>query len=86
VRGDAREATGFDGALAAVARQPSGMALLGALAIGLLAYAAFSVVEARHQRVARHAHSLKGMAGSRTLDARRPGAPRGRAGPSTCRR
>jgi hypothetical protein len=53
MRGDAREATGFDGALAAVARQPSGMALLGALALGLLAYAAFSVIEARHPRVAR---------------------------------
>jgi hypothetical protein len=50
VQGDAREATGFDGALAAVARQPAGMALLGAMALGLLAYAAFSLIEGRHQR------------------------------------
>lgn len=52
LRGDAREATGFDGALAAVARQPAGMALLGVTALGLLAYAAFSVIEGRHQRLA----------------------------------
>lgn len=50
-RGDPREATGLDGALEAIARQPSGMALLGAVAVGLLAYAAYSIVEGRHRRV-----------------------------------
>jgi hypothetical protein len=39
------EATGFDGALASVARQPFGTALLGAVAIGLLGYAIFSAIE-----------------------------------------
>lgn len=52
LRGDPREATGFDGALGAIARQPAGMALLGAVALGLLAYAAFSLIEGRHQRLA----------------------------------
>lgn len=51
LRRDPREATGFDGALEAIARQPAGMALLGAMALGLLAYAAFSVVEGRHRRL-----------------------------------
>jgi hypothetical protein len=51
IRHDAQEATGFDGALAAIARQPSGMALLGVVALGLLAYAAFSAVEARLKRL-----------------------------------
>jgi len=51
LRHDAREATGFDGALAAIARQPAGMALLGAVALGLLAYAAFSAIEGRHRRL-----------------------------------
>jgi hypothetical protein len=46
-----REATGFDGALAALAGQPFGMALLGAAALGLLAFAAYSAVEARYKRL-----------------------------------
>jgi hypothetical protein len=46
-----REATGFDGALAALARQPYGMALLGAAAVGLLAFAAYSALEARYKRL-----------------------------------
>lgn len=53
VRSDPSEATGFDGALAAIARQPAGMALLGVVALGLLAYAGYSVIEGRHQRPAR---------------------------------
>lgn len=50
-QGDPSEAAGFDGALAAIARQPAGTALLGVVALGLLAYAGFSVIEGRHQRV-----------------------------------
>jgi hypothetical protein len=48
---DPREAVGFDGALAALARQPYGMALLGAAALGLLAFAAYSAIEARYKRL-----------------------------------
>jgi hypothetical protein len=47
------EATGLDGALETIARQPLGMALLAAAALGLLAYAAFAFVEARHRRLGR---------------------------------
>jgi hypothetical protein len=47
------EATGFDGALETIARQPLGTALLAVAAIGLLAYAAFAFVEARHRRLGR---------------------------------
>jgi hypothetical protein len=53
LRQDPSEATGFDGALAAISRQPSGMALLGAVAVGLLAFAAFSAIEGRHRRLGR---------------------------------
>lgn len=48
---DPREATGFDGALATLARQPFGPVLLAAAALGLLAYAAFALVEGRHRRI-----------------------------------
>jgi hypothetical protein len=48
---DAREARGFDGALAAIARQPEGATLLAVAALGLLAYAAFAVVEGRYRRL-----------------------------------
>ncbi len=47
-----RRATGFDGALAALAQQPYGVALLAAAALGLLAYAAFAFVEGTHRRMA----------------------------------
>lgn len=50
---DPSEATGLDGALEAIARQPHGMVLLGLAALGLLAYAAFAFVEARHRRLGR---------------------------------
>jgi hypothetical protein len=50
---DADEATGFDGALAFVARQPWGAALLAVLAAGLLAYAAWSAIEARYKPLPR---------------------------------
>jgi hypothetical protein len=46
------KATGLDGALRALARQPAGAILLGLVAAGLLAYAAYSFVEARHRRLA----------------------------------
>lgn len=51
IRHSSREARGFDGALAAIARQPSGKALLLAVALGLLAYAAYSVIEGQHKRL-----------------------------------
>jgi hypothetical protein len=50
-RASARHARGFDGALAAVASQPSGAALLAALALGLLAYAGFAALEGRYRRM-----------------------------------
>jgi hypothetical protein len=48
---DPREATGLDGALETLARQPFGAAFLGAAALGLLAYAAFALVEGRYRRI-----------------------------------
>lgn len=51
IENDPGEATGFDGALAVVARQPSGMALLAVVALGLLAYAATAAIEGRYKRL-----------------------------------
>jgi Domain of Unknown Function (DUF1206) len=48
---DPQEAIGLDGALRRTAEAPYGAALLGALAAGLLCYAAFCFVEARYRRV-----------------------------------
>jgi hypothetical protein len=48
---DPAEATGFDGALQAITRQPLGMALLAAAALGLLAYAAYALIEGAHRRL-----------------------------------
>lgn len=48
---DPQEAIGLDGALHRTADAPYGGALLGALAAGLLCYAAFCFVEARYRRV-----------------------------------
>ncbi|MBD0329565.1 MAG: DUF1206 domain-containing protein [Thermoleophilia bacterium] len=45
---DASEAVGLDGALAKVAKQPFGPVLLGLVAAGLLAFAAFCFLQARH--------------------------------------
>lgn len=45
---DASEAVGLDGALAKLAQQPLGPVLLGAVAAGLLAFAAFCFVQALH--------------------------------------
>jgi hypothetical protein len=47
----AEEARGLAGALAAVAAQPFGPWLLGAVAVGMLAYGAFLLVEARFGRM-----------------------------------
>jgi hypothetical protein len=49
LRHSAREVRGFDGALAWLARQPYGMALLAAAALGLLAYGAWAAIEARYK-------------------------------------
>jgi hypothetical protein len=51
IRYDPAEVVAFDGALATVARQPWGAALLGALAVGVLARAAYSLVEAAHRKL-----------------------------------
>jgi hypothetical protein len=48
---DPTEAVGLDGALGRVSRGPAGPYLLGAVAAGLLAYAAFCVAEARYREV-----------------------------------
>jgi hypothetical protein len=48
---DPREAIGLDGALQKLARQTYGEWLLGLTAAGLVAYAIFCLVEARHRRV-----------------------------------
>jgi hypothetical protein len=46
-------ATGFDGALAVIAAQRRGQALLAAVALGLFAYAAYSLLEGHHRRLRR---------------------------------
>jgi hypothetical protein len=46
------EARGLAGALATLAAEPSGPGLLGAAAIGLIAYGIYSFVEARYRRMA----------------------------------
>ena len=48
---DPQEAVGIDGALAKLADQAWGTWLLAAVAIGLLAYGAFCLVQARYRRV-----------------------------------
>jgi hypothetical protein len=48
---DPNEAVGLDGALAKLARAEYGPILLGVTAVGLLAYAIFSLVEARYREV-----------------------------------
>jgi len=52
VRHDPRETVGLDGALRAVGAAPWGQVLLTILALGLLGYAVFGVVEAKFRRVA----------------------------------
>jgi hypothetical protein len=48
---DPNEAVGIDGALAKLAHQSYGTWLLAAVALGLLAYAVFCLVQARYRRV-----------------------------------
>lgn len=48
---DAEEAVGLDGVLRKVTDAPWGQALLLAISVGLLAYAAFCALEARYRRV-----------------------------------
>jgi hypothetical protein len=52
LRHDPTETVGLDGALRTVGAAPWGRGLLTLLALGLLAYAAYGVIEARHRRVA----------------------------------
>jgi hypothetical protein len=53
VEQEAYEATGFDGALGVLARQPHGAVILGVIAVGLLAYAAFAAFEGHFRRYGR---------------------------------
>jgi Domain of Unknown Function (DUF1206) len=48
---DPKEAVGLDGALAKLLESPQGPVLLGIVAVGLLAFAAFSFAEARYHRI-----------------------------------
>jgi Domain of Unknown Function (DUF1206) len=48
---DPQEAVGLDGALAKLAREAAGPVLLGAVALGLLAYGLFCFVQARYRDV-----------------------------------
>ena len=48
---DPRKAVGVDGALAHVHSEPYGSWLLGAVAVGLLVFAAYSLFEARYRRL-----------------------------------
>lgn len=51
VHADPKEARGLDGALATLAEQPWGWAVLGVVAVGLLAYGIFMFVQARYRRM-----------------------------------
>lgn len=48
---DPKQARGLDGALLEVSQRPYGGPLLGAVAVGLLAYAVHCLVEARYRRI-----------------------------------
>ncbi|MBD2018940.1 DUF1206 domain-containing protein [Leptolyngbya sp. FACHB-36] len=50
-RSDARQAKGLGEALATLAQQPFGPWLLGVVALGLIAYSIYSLVEARYRRM-----------------------------------
>jgi uncharacterized membrane protein YiaA len=51
LRFDPSRATGLGGALEALARQPHGSWLLGLVALGLLAFGAYSILLARYRRI-----------------------------------
>ena len=48
---DPKQARGLDGALLEVAQASYGGVLLGAVAVGLLAYAVYCLVQARYRRI-----------------------------------
>ena len=48
---DPKQARGLDGALLEVSQRPYGGVLLGAVALGLIAYAAYCLVQARYRRI-----------------------------------
>ena len=48
---DPKKAVGLDGALAKLADQPYGSFLLGVVAAGLIAFAVYSVSDARYHRI-----------------------------------
>jgi hypothetical protein len=51
LQSDASQARGLGGALAALAAQPFGPWLLGIVALGLIAYSIYSIVEARYRQI-----------------------------------
>lgn len=51
LRSNASEARGLGGALETLARQPFGPWLLGIVALGLIAYSIYSLIEARYRRI-----------------------------------
>lgn len=51
VRSNAREARGLGGVLETLARQPFGPWLLGIVALGLIAYSIYSLIEARYRQI-----------------------------------
>ncbi|MCP3141459.1 DUF1206 domain-containing protein [Pyxidicoccus sp. QH1ED-7-1] len=52
IQADPGEAGGLGEALTALAEQPFGPWLLGAVALGLVAYAVYQLLEARYRRIA----------------------------------
>lgn len=51
VRNNPEESTGLDGALKSLQEQPFGIWILGAVALGLIAYGVFMIVRSRYQRM-----------------------------------
>ena len=51
MRFDPKQARGLGGALAALAAQPHGALLLGLVAVGLIAFGAYSLLLARYGRI-----------------------------------
>lgn len=62
---DASEAKGLGGALAALASQPYGSWILGLVALGLIAYSLYSLVEAKYRRIADPSPNSPSREGSR---------------------
>ncbi|MGI0488755.1 DUF1206 domain-containing protein [Pantanalinema rosaneae CENA516] len=52
LRANSNEARGLGGALTALAEQPFGAWLLGVVALGLMAYSVYSIIEARYRQLA----------------------------------